>query len=50
MTEAALLHEVEDECLGGALAEWHKTLEGPVATSSLELRVAEQRLLHAVNL
>ncbi len=48
LIEAKLLPAIEDESLGGVLTEWNKTLEGPIAASSLELRVAEQRLLHSL--
>ena len=36
------------EGLGESLAEWNRTLEGPIATSALELRVGEQRLIYSI--
>ena len=35
--------------LGQALKEWLRTAEGPVATSALELRIAECRLLQSMS-
>lgn len=40
--------EAEQQLLGAALKQWHSSAEGVVASSILEVRVAEQRLLHAV--
>lgn len=40
--------EAEQQLLGAALRQWHSSAEGVVASSILEVRVAEQRLLHAV--
>lgn len=40
--------EAEQQLLGAALKQWHGSAEGVVASSILEVRVIEQRLLHAV--
>ena len=48
VTEAFIDESGEDR-LASALTEWHKTVDGPVATSCLELRVAEQRLVHCLS-
>lgn len=40
--------EAEQQLLGAALKQWHGSAEGVVASSVLEVRVIEQRLLHAV--
>jgi len=49
VTEASLVEVAEVEQLGQALVEWLRTGEGPVATSGLELCIAECRLLHAIS-
>ena len=49
LTEAHLVPDLLVETFGEAIAEWNKTLEGPVAASALELRVGEQRIEHHVN-
>lgn len=40
--------EAEQQLLGAALKQWHSSAEGVVLSSILEVRVAEQRLLHTV--
>lgn len=40
--------EAEQQLLGSALKQWQGSAEGVVASSILEVQVAEQRLLHAV--
>lgn len=40
--------EAEQQLLGAALKQWHSSAEGVVASSILEVRVIEQRLLYAV--
>jgi len=40
--------EAEQQLLGAALKQWQSSAEGVVASSILEVKVAEQRLLHAV--
>ena len=41
--------EAEQQLLGGALKQWQSSAEGVVASSILEVKVAEQRLLYAVH-
>ena len=48
LTEAQLSQNYKDGRFGEALAEWTKTLEGPVAASAFELRVGEHRLVNSV--
>lgn len=40
--------EAEQQLLGSALKQWQGSAEGVVASSILEVKMAEQRLLHAV--
>ena len=42
------ISEAEQQLLGAALKQWQSSAEGVVASSILEVKVAEQRLLHAV--
>ena len=50
VTEAALLEGLEEQQLESALSEWRKAAEGAVASTALELRIAERRLLRSVHL
>ncbi|DBA95921.1 TPA: hypothetical protein ACH3X1_001448 [Trebouxia sp. C0004] len=43
------ISEAEQQLLGAALKQWQSSAEGVVASSILEVKVAEQRLLHAVH-
>ena len=36
--------EAEQQLLGAALKQWHNSAEGAVASSALDMKVAEQRL------
>jgi len=49
VTEATFVEVAEAHRLGQALTEWLRTGEGPMATSGLELRIAECRLLHTIS-
>ena len=40
--------EAEQQLLGAALKQWQSSAEGVVASSILEVKLAEQRLLQAV--
>lgn len=40
--------EAEQQLLGAALKQWQGSAEGVVASSILEVKLAEQRVLHAV--
>ncbi|KAL0036203.1 hypothetical protein WJX79_007899 [Trebouxia sp. C0005] len=42
------ISEAEQQLLGAALKQWQSSAEGVVASSILEVKVAEQRLLHTV--
>ena len=48
VTVPEFIAEAEQQLLGAALKQWHSSAEGVVASSILEVRVAEQRLLHAI--
>lgn len=39
--------EAEQQLLGAALKQWQTSAEGAVASSALDMQVAEQRLRHA---
>ena len=41
--------EAEQQLLGAALKQWQTSAEGVVASSILEVKVAEQRVIHAVH-
>lgn len=40
--------EAEQQLLGAALKQWQNSAEGAVASSILDVKVAEQRLGHAI--
>lgn len=48
VTVPEFIAEAEQQLLGAALKQWHSSAEGVVLSSILEVRVAEQRLLHTV--
>ena len=45
---ADFIAEAEQQLLGAALNQWQTSAEGIVASSVIEVRVAEQRLSHVV--
>lgn len=48
LVQASLVPEDEDDRSRQALLAWNNTFDGPIAASSLELQVGEQRLVHTI--
>lgn len=49
VTQAEFQGDAEQGLLGAALTQWHNSANGAVASSVLEVRVAERRLLHVTH-
>ena len=47
--QAEFVAEAEQQLLGAAISQWHRAAEGALASSALEVKVGERRLLHTVD-
>lgn len=49
VVQAQFVAEAEQQLLGAAISQWHRAAEGALASSALEVKVGERRLLHTVD-